>query len=105
MNTQLNLANLHKLDGGKADRAVSHAIRQCVADITDRPGDKSKRKVSVVISLEPKLDRDLAALEDVAVDIQINTGIPKRQTRQYPMALGPTAPWCFPRPTRTTPGR
>lgn len=34
---QLNLSSFQDLDGGKVALAFTHALKQCVADIEDRP--------------------------------------------------------------------
>lgn len=82
---QFNVRNLAELDGGKADLAINHAIRQIVNDVKDRPGDKAKRKVTIVIEAVPHLDKDTAALDTVDVQIKVKTSVPVRQTHSYPM--------------------
>lgn len=82
---QFNVRNLTELDGGKADLAINHAIRQIVNDVKDRPGDKAKRKVTIVIEAVPHLDDDSAALDTIDITIKVKTSVPLRQTHSYPM--------------------
>lgn len=82
---QFNLNSLIDLDGGKAHIAANHAINQVVKDIIDRYGDKAKRKVLVEMTFVPVLDRNLAVLDTIDVDIKIKTSVPVRQTTAYPM--------------------
>lgn len=81
----LTLKDLHHLDNGKANAAVNHALRQCVQDIIDRPGDKAKRKVMLTVEMTPKLDEDLGALDTVHTQFIIKSSIPVRRTVEYPM--------------------
>lgn len=85
MQKQFNLSNLSELDGGKANVAITHAIRQIVADINDRPGDKANRKVTIEIIGRPVLADDTAVLDTVNIQIKVKTSVPIRQTREYPM--------------------
>lgn len=81
----LTLPNLHRLDGGKANLAITHAIKQAVSDIQDRPGDKAARAVHVILKMTPALEPDQAVLDTVEVQILVRTKIPDRQTTKYPM--------------------
>ncbi|MFW6033448.1 MAG: hypothetical protein ACOCTI_08765 [Phycisphaeraceae bacterium] len=81
----LTLRNLHDLDGGKLDLTASHAIRQAVEDVQDRPNDSTARKVHVVFELKPQLDAESGALDTIGVRGVVKTDIPKRQSKVYPM--------------------
>jgi hypothetical protein len=82
---QLTLKNIQDLDGGKAALTFNHAVRAAIRDLTDRPGDKSKRRVLMQVNLTPKLDRTTGALDTVLVQFQVVTKIPVQQTLEYPM--------------------
>ncbi len=81
----MTLANIQHIDGGRPMLAVNHALRQCTADIVDRPADKSKRKVVLVITQEPQLDKSTGALDTIGVQFKVKTSIPDRQSKLYPM--------------------
>jgi hypothetical protein len=89
MARNLTVDNLPYLDNGKAHAAINHALRQAVADIQDRPGDKSRRNVVITIEMTPKLDGNLATLDTVQTRILIDLKIPRRQTVDYPMLPTP----------------
>lgn len=78
-------ANIHLLDNGKAARAIDHAMRQCIADVTDRPAEDKPRKVVVEFEFTPKTEDESGVLDNVQVRARIKTALPVRQTRHYPM--------------------
>ena len=81
----LSISNLRELDQGKAALAIDHAIRQCVSDVRDRPGDSSPRKVAISMEFVPKRDADSDVLDLVEFQVKVATRLPVRQTRVYPM--------------------
>jgi hypothetical protein len=83
--TQFTLSSIRDIDRGKIELAINHALKQCVLDIEDRPGDKAKRKVTIQIEMTPQLDKNLAVLDTVAVQFRVATAIPVRQSSIYPM--------------------
>jgi|GEM_PF-1738119 len=83
----LTLHSIQHLDGGKVDVAFTHAVAQVVADIKDRPGDKTKRTVTLTLSATPTLaDDGSGVLDTIETRFQVKTGIPVRKSRGYPMA-------------------
>jgi len=98
---QLNASTLGDLDRGHVGLAINHAIKQMVADIIARAGDKSKRSVTIKITGTPVLDEGSAVLDTVALHVEVTQGIPKRRNSKpyqaLPMGDGtlqfsPTAP-------------
>jgi hypothetical protein len=81
----LTISNLQDLDQGKAALAINHAIRQCVEDVQDRPGDESPRKVAINLEFTPKRDADSDVLDLVEFQVKVATKLPVRRTRVYPM--------------------
>lgn len=82
---QLTLKNIQDLDRGKAALTFNHAVRAAIRDVTDRPGDKSKRRVLMQVNFTPKLDKTTGVLDTVLVQFQVVTKIPVQQTLEYPM--------------------
>lgn len=82
---QLAIANLQDLDGGRAASEFNYALQQIVTDVIERSGDRSRRKVILTVDAEPIIDKATGALDNISVQFQIQTRIPHRQTRQYPM--------------------
>ncbi len=98
---QLNARTIGDLDRGHVALAIDHALKQMVADIIARPGDKAKRSVTIKIIGTPVLDEGTAVLDTVALKAEITQGIPKRTNAKPYMALpmadgtlqfSPTAP-------------
>jgi hypothetical protein len=83
---QLNVKNLNELDKGKASAAFLHAIRMAAQDVIDQPGDKAKRKATLLVELAPILDKESLALKHIGASFKISTSVPDRTTLQYPMA-------------------
>lgn len=86
-NKQLNLTNLVDLDNGKVVAAFNHALRQILADISDRPGDRTKRKAVLTVIATPRIDKDLSVLDGSDIQFQVKAQIPVRQSKPYPMLL------------------
>jgi hypothetical protein len=82
---QLTLITIGSLDNGKIVAAVDHELRQIVRDIVDRPGDRAKRKVQLVIEAVPILDRESGALDTIGLRFRISSATPVRQSVEYPM--------------------
>ena len=82
---QLNLKELLTLDGGKVHLAFMHALQQATRDVIDRPGDKTKRKVTLFVELTPNLSEDNAVLDTVSAQFRVKTDVPVRRSRAYPM--------------------
>lgn len=82
---RLTLEVLCKLDMGKVAHAVDHELKQVVRDIIDRPGDKAKRKVVLMIEATPTLDKDTAQLDTIGVRFKVKSSTPERQSMEYPM--------------------
>lgn len=56
-------------------------------DCSDRPGDKAKRKVLLVVECEPALDKETGALDTVHTRFKVRASIPDRQSKPYPMTV------------------
>lgn len=82
---QLTIANLQELDRGKVALAVNQAIRQCVRDIEERPFDKTKRKVQLVIEASPILEKNTGVLDTVGIEFQVQAKLPVQRSTTYPM--------------------
>lgn len=80
----LTLANLSVLDDGLPERAWHRALTEVMADLKDRPNDKTKRTLTLTMELVPEMDeaRDLCGAE---VTFKVKAGVPHRQTKTYGM--------------------
>ncbi len=83
-NHKLTVGTIPLIDGGKIEAQINKAIAQAYDDMDQRPGDKSKRVVSVDIELTPSTDQD-GTLDAVAVGFKMDLKIPARRSREYSM--------------------
>jgi len=81
----LTLQTIVDHDGGKVALAFDHEITQMIRDVMDRPGDKSVRKTTLVISAVPNLDEQAGALDTVGVTFRVSSTTPVRRSIEYPM--------------------
>ena len=78
------IENLPEVDDGKIKLAVNRAIQQAYDDMVQRPGDRSKRKVSLDIEFTPMADDD-GLLHSVSTEFAIGVKVPERRSKPYPM--------------------
>jgi len=81
----LTLDSVMEIENGKVSAALDHELAQAVRDVVDRPADKTKRTVTLVIELAPVLDRDLATLKHIEATFKMFHRTPKRRSVEYPM--------------------
>lgn len=81
----LTLQTIADIDKGRIGLAVNQAIRLITQDITDRPADKTKRKVVVTIEMKPVLDSTTATLDVIENEFTVEAKVPKRRSAAYPM--------------------
>ena len=90
-----SLNNLNDLDNGKAVLAINHALKSVAADLKDRPGDETKRVVTIEIAMVPKLEKDLATLEAIETTFQVKTKLPALRTETYKLGMAPNGSLLF----------
>lgn len=80
---ELNLQSLLRdLDGGRVNEAFMQELRHAARDCEDRPTDKSPRRVSLEVKLEPICD-DHGDLDSVTGKFHITSKVPARRSKQY----------------------
>lgn len=84
MQLEFKAENIMALDDGRLAIAIDHDLKQLITDIEDRPGDKSVRKLEIVLAVEPYADVDGAeiTLAGAKIDWATRVKVPKRQSRQ-----------------------
>ncbi len=80
----LTLSSMPLIDNGKIERGANHIIRECIRDIEDRPGEKTKRKAAIIVVFEPVLD-DMGLLRSVDISFDFKKSIPNLKSSSYPM--------------------
>lgn len=81
----LTLSSIKDLDDGIVAKAFDHELRRAVADCMDRPGDDKARKVQLTVILEPVMNTNSRDAEDVNVEFEASSAIPKRKSKVYAM--------------------
>jgi hypothetical protein len=76
---ELNMQNLHMLDGGKLAAAFDHHLQTALMDCEDRPHDTGKRKVTLEIEIVPVPDD--VSMGHVTTVYNVKTAVPKAKTR------------------------
>lgn len=79
-----NFENLAHLDDGRIDKLLKAHVARATQDCLDRPGDKTKRHVTLKISIEPIID-DSGQCESTHVEIECLSKVPVFRSRTYEM--------------------
>ena len=77
--TQFNLSNIPQIDNGRVQLAIDHQFRTALKDVMDRPGDKSKRTVTLQFEFIPDLQQDSAQLDSINMQVSAGVKIPTRR--------------------------
>lgn len=80
----LKLSTLTGLDLGKVDAAFQIELHKVVKDCMDRPGDESKRSVTLTLEIAPEM-ASAGVCETVAAEFQVTSKMPSRKSRVYSM--------------------
>lgn len=80
----LDFEHLATLDDGRIDRLLRMHVARAAQDCMDRPGDKSKRVVSLSIAVEPVVSDD-GQCESTRVEIECKSKVPVFRSRPYEM--------------------
>lgn len=75
-----NLENLEHIDMGRVSKALEIAIRRCVLDCIDRPGDANGRVASLRMKITPVLEPN-GSCEVVTGEFEIADSVPKRRSK------------------------
>lgn len=94
MKQQLTLSSIKELDDGRVDAAFNSAVKTCIQDCMDRPGDDSPRTVTFVATFTP-LAENAGICEEVDIDFTIAPKIPKRRSKSYRMIPHPNGSALF----------
>lgn len=83
---QLSIQSLDELDNGIVALQFLKHLQRAAADCLDRPGDKTKRKVTLEFTFSPAADQSGSA--DTADCVaEIKSKIPVHRSRTYEMGL------------------
>lgn len=83
---EFTLANLCKLDDGKAERAFLLLCNRAAKDCLDRPGENKSRKILLEVTIAPVMNQDGTA-DEVTAQLSARSKTPDYKTRQYSFGL------------------
>lgn len=83
----LDFAHLQDIDDGKVDALLRAHLQRAAQDCQSRPGDKSKRKVTLEFTVIPIADETGDAFQ-AYVQIEVKSKVPVHRTRAFEMRLG-----------------
>ena len=83
----LDFAHLQNIDDGKVDALLRFHLQRVAQDCQNRPGDKTKRKVTLEFSAMPVPDESGEAFE-AYVQIEVKSKLPVHRTKAFAMRLG-----------------
>lgn len=75
------LASLLKLDMGVVQAQFDAHLQRVLADVKDRAGDETARKISIVCSIKPTSD------STIGVTFTLKSDVPEHKTRDYEMTI------------------
>lgn len=82
---QFTLKNMHLVEGGLVGVVFDEHMARIAKDIEDRPGDKTARKLTVTISVEPRIrGKDC---DEGAVQVAMKSSIPDHKTQTISVGL------------------
>lgn len=84
---RFSLENLPHLDFGKVPVAFDAEIKRVIQDCMDRPTDDKPRQVAIVFNIVPVPESTGSGIvcDEVAMEVEIDSKVPKRRTKVYAM--------------------
>lgn len=85
---EFKVANFPSLGNGMLANAVDKEIKNCIADLQDRPRLKSPRTVTLQLSFVPVIEDEAdAELENVLHSFTVSSSLPKRASVKYTLGV------------------
>ena len=91
----LSLSQIQHIDNGKIQTVFNQLLRNITADVIDRPGDKSKRKLQLTVELSPVVDKETSALDTIKTEFVLKTALPVLRSAEYQMLAKPDGTQVF----------
>lgn len=83
----LDFTNLGHLDEERINRLLKFHISNIARDCINRPGDKTKRKVTLEFYVSPIPDPDTGEATTAGVQIECKSKVPVFRSKRYEMRL------------------
>jgi hypothetical protein len=78
---QITIETLAFADDGRIKAAVDLHLKKLLADCVDRPGSDACRTLTLELFVTPTLDPDTMQCDDVNIEFQIGSKVPKHRSR------------------------
>lgn len=78
---QLTLESMALADDGRIKAAVDLHLKKLIDDCMDRPGSDMARTLTLELFVVPQLDPDTGQCDDVNIEFQIGSKVPKHRSR------------------------
>lgn len=91
---EVTLANLDKLDDGKASIAFQRHLQRAVADCLDRPNDAKARVVVLKVAIVPVVEQD-GGCREANAQIHVESKVPVHRTKTYSFGVRANASMVF----------
>lgn len=86
---QLTINTIGDIDDGRVRLAIDRDLEAICKDLMNRPGDPSRRSLTIKIDFKPQPRAD-GVLETVDVDLTTLVKVPKRRAQPAKMLIKPT---------------
>lgn len=77
--------SLMRMDGGRIALAINNELHRVIEDLSDRPADRTARKVIIQIEISPVGDGSVA--DSTKVGFQVKSTVPTKKSRSYSMRV------------------
>ena len=84
---RLGFGALDELDEGRIGIVLRQHLQRIASDLFDRPGEATKRKVTIEFLVTPNLDPDTLQLRSATIEIECKSRAPVHRTRPYEMGV------------------
>jgi hypothetical protein len=82
----LEFTSLAEIDDGRIQKLLRMHLQRIAQDCMDRPGDKTKRKVTIEFIIDPIVSPE-GHCDDARVTIECKSKVPTYRTKPYEMRV------------------
>jgi hypothetical protein len=82
----LDFTNLAHLDEGRINKVLLLHLQRTAGDCIARPGDKTKRKVSLEFTIEPIID-ETGDCAEARIEVECKSKVPVHRSKPYSMRV------------------
>lgn len=83
----LDFTNLAHLDEGRINKVLAMHLSRIAGDCINRPGDKTKRKVSLEFTVTPIIEPDTGDCTEAKIEVECKSKVPVHKSKPYAMRV------------------